>query len=235
MAFIATETNGILAKLPEEQREAINRYGEDVPLSIGATLIDAAQTIDHVYFVRSGSASLLVVVARDLIADAGFINREGAVGTVYDIESPTCFARIIVSAKGRALRVPRHNYEAFKEASPQLRTSIDRWNSHLAARSQQTAACNLVHRLDQRLCRWLLQIAQDSVGCEVVVTQDYLSQVLGVTRSRLNETLKWLQAIKGISQTRRGVFRITDIERISSMACACHQAMQSTLVGVNVP
>ena len=220
------ELNRVLAELPGDERARLGRYGKGVALNVGSILFDAGQAIDHIYFMRTGLVSLLVVLPDGKIADAGFINQDCAVGSVYDIDEPVSFARVAVSAKGHALRLPREYYEGVKNESAELRTAIDRCNTRITARSQQIAACNLIHRLEQRLCRWLLQIAEDNSDKDIAVTQDHLAQVLGVNRTRLNEALGSLYALHAISQTHRGVFRIEHTEPIVAHACDCYQAMR---------
>ena len=220
------EPNRILSELPDDQRARLERYGEDVALNVGTILIEAGHVINHIYFLRTGLVSLLVVLPDEKIADAGFVNQDCAAGSVYDIDEPISFARVAVSAKGHALRLPREHYEGFRKESAELRTAIDRCNNRITARSQQTAACNLIHRLEQRLCRWLLQISEETSDSDIAVTQDHLAQVLGVNRTRLNEALGSLYALHAISQTHRGVFRVDNLEPIVAHACGCYQSMR---------
>ena len=227
MELQQTESNDILASLSLDQQSGLNRYGEDVPLNVGSILTEPSQMIDHIYFVRSGLVSLLVVLPDKTIADAGFVDHKAAIGCIYDVDSPISFTRDTVSAKGRALRISRENFEAFKHESVEFRRAIDKCCWITTARSQQAAACNLIHRLEERLCRWLLQISDASCDSDVVVTQDHLSHILGVNRTRLNEAVKSLQTKDAISQAQRGVFRIKDVKLIAAQACGCYTATKS--------
>ena len=224
--FDVHEPNRILAELTFSQRSCLDRYGEDVELHVGTTLVEARQRIEHIYFLRTGLVSLLVVLPNSRIADAGFIDPEGAAGSIYDPAEPVSFTRAAVSANGRALRLPRESFEEFKSEFRELREATERCNHRITIRSQQTAACNLMHRLEQRLCRWLLQISGKTSDRNIVVTQDHLAQVLGVTRARLNEALSSLSALDAIDHVQRGMFRITDIRPIVKLACGCYEAMR---------
>lgn len=86
------------------------------------------------------------------------------------------------------------------------------------------AACNLLHQLESRLCRWLLQVFKNSEGSDVVVTQENLANMLGVNRARLNAALRTLQNLNAIAPTQRGHLKIIDADLIAQRVCDCYRA-----------
>ena len=97
----------------------------------------------------------------------------------------------------------------------------------MTERAQQIAACNLLHQLEHRLSRWLLQVFENSADANVVITQDILAQMLGVNRSRLNEALMTLQKVDALSHTQRGSLTIIDANLIAERVCDCYRVIRN--------
>ena len=124
------------------------------------------------------------------------------------------------------LRLPIERFERLLAGSVDFRRLISRNNNAISERGQQLAACNLLHRLEARLCRWLLQILHSGNGPKIELTQDSLSQMLGVTRARLNEALKVLEQLGALAQPTRGIIHITSYEQLRKMSCECVAALR---------
>src|SRR5262245_6125468 len=100
---------------------------------------------------------------------------------------------------------------------------IARHNEFVLAQAQQSAACNAVHPLEARLCRWLLR-AYDLCGPQISLTQEQLAAFLGVRRTSVSLTAHALQQ-DGVIRYRRGTVEILDLERLKHDACECHKAL----------
>lgn len=221
-------TNKLLEALSSDERARLRRYGEDVDLIANSVLHEAGRVLEHIYFPHAGLISLLVVMPDGSVAEAGFVGAEGAVGTGHDATERISFTRAIVSVSGKALRVPVEYFEKFMDQSSDFRRVVGENNNRIAERSQQIAACNLLHQLESRLCRWLLQILENSEDTNVVITQDNLAQMLGVNRARLNEALRTLHNLDAIEQTRRGTLKVIDANLIAERVCDCYRAMHGS-------
>ena len=114
------------------------------------------------------------------------------------------------------------------EKRPTLLSALIRWEQMLLTQAQQIAACNVVHGLEQRLCRWLAHTRDLIQGDALPLTQDSLAQMLGVRRSSLTLAAQHLQEA-GIIDYRRGVIRIRDAERLQRTACECYQTTNERL------
>ena len=211
--------NEILNLLPTDERSELLIYGKEVPLYPGSIVQSSGETIEYVFFLHSGLASLIIVVD-GVTAEAGFVSRKGAIGTLYSIGNPTALSRAVVVAGGAAFRVPRPSFEHMLRRSEVLLHAINQNNVQIAESAQRIAGCNLLHHLDARLCRWLLQVHGTGGSAEIAITQDALAQMLGVNRQRLNEALRDLQARKAIT-SHRAEIRIVCAETLSETACRC--------------
>ena len=95
----------------------------------------------------------------------------------------------------------------------------------LQAQIMQTAACNGRHGLEQRLARWLL-MAQDRVGGdELLLTQDFISMMLGVHRPSITVTAGILQRA-GLIRYIAGRITILNRASLEASACECYAAVR---------
>ena len=222
----STRTNRIFQALPFDERASLRGHATEVDLTVNSVLYEAGGKLDCVYYPHEGLVSLLVVMPNGSVAEAGFVGSEGAVGTSCDAVARTSFTRATVVAAGKALRLSFDHFERMMDQSSAFRRLITQNNNRIAERGQQIAACNLLHHLESRLCRWLLQVFDNSENSSVVITQDNLAQMLGVNRARLNEALKALQNLNAISQAQRGVLTIVDADIIAERVCDCYRLMR---------
>jgi CRP-like cAMP-binding protein len=222
----STQTNKLLEALPPDELARLRVHATTVELVVNSTLHEAGGTLDYVYFPHDGLVSLLVVMPDGSVVEAGFVGSEGAVGTISSVPARTSFARSIVITGGTALRLPFDQFERAMNQSETFRNLIQQNNNRITERGQQLAACNLLHQLESRLCRWLLQVIDNSDDPDIVITQDNLAQILGVNRARLNEALKSLQALDAVAQTQRGVVTVVDVNLIAERVCGCYPVMR---------
>jgi hypothetical protein len=89
---------------------------------------------------------------------------------------------------------------------------------------QLGSACNALHPVEARMARWLLQL-RDRVDHDVLpLTQQALSQILGVRRTTVTLLMRKLRAGGAIRSDRRGLIEI-DPARLAAAACECHNVM----------
>lgn len=215
-------SNDLLEALPSDDLASLRGYATAVELAANSVLYEAGAILHYVYFPIDALVSLLVVMPNGSIVEAGYVGSEGAVGTISSGPERTTLTRALVIASGNALRLPFEQFERMMDRSKAFRDLIHRNNNRIAERGQRLAACNLWHQLESRLCRWLLQVIDNSDDRNIVITQDHLAQMLGVNRARLNEALKGLHAVDAVAQTQRGVLTIIDANLILQRACDCY-------------
>jgi CRP-like cAMP-binding protein len=219
-------SNDLLEALPSDDLANLRAYATVVELAANSILYEARAVLEFVYFPFDSLVSLLVVMPNDAVVEAGYVGSEGAVGTISSGPERTTLTRAIVITSGTALRLPFEQFLQMMDRSKAFRDLIQQNNNRIAERGQQIAACNLSHQLESRLCRWLLQVIDNSDDPDIVITQDNLAQMLGVNRARLNEALKSLHALDAVAQTQRGVLTIIDVNLILERACDCYPVVR---------
>ncbi len=96
----------------------------------------------------------------------------------------------------------------------------------ILAQAQQSAACNAIHKVEARLARWLLR-TRDLAGTDLLLlTQEYLAEMLGVRRSSVSLVAHTLQEA-GLIRYSRGNIKINDLEGLREVACECYQTVKS--------
>lgn len=222
----ALNQNQLLGEMAPSDLAFVRSFGVEVRLAVGVTLQEAGNVAAHVYFPHAGSVSFLVISKGGAIIETGFVGNDGAAGTLFDPGTRLHFTRSVVVVAGTALRLPVDRFDALQQESAGFRRLVNRNNNRISERGQQIAACNLMHRLEARLCRWLLQAARDSKGQRIELTQEFLSQMLGVTRARLNEALKALEACGALAHSGRGYIHVLDYNSIRKLACECAASLR---------
>jgi CRP-like cAMP-binding protein len=98
------------------------------------------------------------------------------------------------------------------------------YNEVLLAQARITAACNALHAVEARFCRWLLQSADRAESDTVVLTHEFLAEMLGVRRTSVTEVASKIQAARAISYT-RGQITILSRSTLEKMSCECYQTL----------
>jgi CRP-like cAMP-binding protein len=192
-----------------------------VTLDHGALLQEQDAPVEHVYFPLSGAVSLLAVMQGGEGVQTAVVGREGAIGLFADFGSWRACTRAIVQAPGIAETIPLPHLRAAASQSEALRRTLLRYKETLSAQAQQTAGCNALHSVEERTARWLLQLADRIEHNELPVTQDTLSQMLGVRRTTVTLVAQKMQH-DGLIRYRRGRIIITDRTTLQGLACECY-------------
>src|SRR5262245_12490954 len=218
--------NGLLAALPPADLAALTPHLVEAPLERGAVLQEAGQPIRRVYFLHSGLVSLLGMLPDGYAVDTAMIGREGAVGLSAGLGSQLGVSQAVVQLAGHASQImPARLAEAATERKA-VRDMIVRYIDVLLAQVQQSVACNTMHHVQERLCRWLLQ-AHDRIGGDTLpLTQEFLSGMLGVQRTTVTAICRMLQA-DGVLDVRRGRIHIRNLAALQRKACACYGVVRS--------
>jgi CRP-like cAMP-binding protein len=196
----------------------------------GTTVIEAGEAIDHVYFPQSGMISLLVVTSDGDMIEATMVGREGGVGLHRGLGDRRSFTRATVQIPGRFSSIGAHAFQAVSEGSAPVRRIIARYTEVLWAEAQQITACNAIHHASSRLCRWLLQSSDRANSERLPLTQELLSQMLGIRRTTVTLLAQELQK-KGAIKYSRGTLTIIDRTALENSACECYRVIQH----INLP
>lgn len=132
--------------------------------------------------------------------------------------------RIVVQVAGEASVIDPDRLRDFALSSPNLRKLLVKYDLLFMAQVQQTAACNAVHNVRQRLCRWLLRM-HDLQGPNLELTQEFLAQMMGVRRTSVTDVAKELQKA-GLISYKRGQIHISDVDLVKAWACECEEDLR---------
>jgi CRP-like cAMP-binding protein len=215
--------NILLARLPIDDFALLAPHLEDVTLNAGAILYERGEPISNVYFPCDGIVSLLSVMEDGDSIETATVGREGAIGFLSGIGLRRSSSRTLVQVPGRAGRIPASQFRHATELSQAIRDTIVHYSETLTIQVQQSAACNSLHGVEQRLSRWLLQ-ARDRVEADIVrLTHDVLAQTLGVRRPTITVVAQQLQDA-GLIRYHRGYTQILDRPGLEARACECYRS-----------
>ncbi len=212
--------NKILAALPREEFEPLADKLKSVPLVLGEILYMPEQRIEYVYFVNSG-VSLLAALENGATVEAGVIGPEGMAGISVILGADSTPNQALIQSEGEALRLSSKDMRTEFRKGGKLRDLLLRYTHTLFTQVAQTAACNRLHSIEQRLARWLL-LTQDRVSRnEFVLTQDFLSRMLGVRRAGVSVAASTLKQA-GLIDYYRGTMMILDRKGLENYSCECY-------------
>jgi CRP-like cAMP-binding protein len=226
--------NRLLQALPPADRALLNPHLKDLRLEQGAVLQEQGEPVEQVYFPHDVLISLLAVMRQGDAIDTAIIGREGAVGSLAGLGPRRSHCRAVVQIAGTASRIAASRFRKAAEESEAIREIIVRYGEMLLIQVQQTAACNALHDVEERLSRWLLQ-ARDRVNGNIIrLTHEFLSQMLGVRRPTVTVVAHTLQK-DGLIRYRRGHIEIIDRPGLEARACECYAAIRTSIDKVTPP
>jgi CRP-like cAMP-binding protein len=217
--------NRFLATLPPHDFSLLAPHLRTVALERGVMLHDVGEEIDHVYFPHSGMVSLVAVMQSGATVETATIGRGGVIGASAGLGARWAFGRAIVQLPGTAAWISGAQFHAAANQSQAIRDLIVRYNDLLLAQVQQSVACNALHALEARLCRWLLQTHDCIDGDAIPLTQEFLGQMLGVRRTTVTIAARLLQTA-GLIRYRRGLIHIVDRAALEDIACECYAVVK---------
>ena len=215
--------NRLLSRLPKDEYKFLIRAVKPVSLEHGDEVYkeDRLGGLTHVYFPTTGMISMTVLMENGKEVEAGTIGSEGMIGlsVAHGLEfSPT---KAISQISGEGLRIPVSTFlEAIKRGG-MLETLVRRYAAYSLRYANQTIACNLLHSVKQRTCRWLLMCRDRVEKDEFVLTHEFLAQMLGVRRQTVTVVAGTLQTAS-LMTYRRGVIRILNRKRMEDASCECY-------------
>lgn len=213
--------NRILRLLPLDEAEQLGRILEPVTLRFREAIYTTGKPIDYVYFPLTGMASLVMDMEGGQTVEAATIGREGMVGLSAFWGSPKALWRVLSQIAGEALRAPVAAFNDHVRRDGTLNRLLRQYTVAFIATLAQTAACNRLHSLEQRMCRWLLTTSDRLDSDEFPLTQDFLGQMLGVRRPSVSLAGAALQEA-GLIKYSRGRIAIVNRPGLEAASCECY-------------
>jgi len=215
--------NRLLNRLPKNEYKALVRSEKVVSLAHGDAVYqeDGLGGLSHVYFPTSGMISLTVLMEDGKEVEAGTVGNEGMIGlsVAHGLDfSPT---KAISQISGEGLRIPVSAFVKAMKRGGTLDRLVRRYAAFSLRYASQTIACNLLHSVRQRMCRWLLMCHDRVANEEFVLTHEFLAEMLGVRRQTVTVIAGTLQTASLITY-HRGVIRILNSKKLEAASCECY-------------
>jgi CRP-like cAMP-binding protein len=217
--------NRLLSSLPRGVIDLLIPHLTTTLVPQGRMLVEAGEEFDQVYFPQNGMLSLLVVLLDGRAIEVATVGREGVVGAMAGLGLYKSSVRVVVQLATAATRIPASQFRKAVDGSAAIRDLCLGYNEVLLRQARVTAACNAVHPIEARFCRWLLQSADRVESATVELTQEFLSEMLGVRRTSVSDVASHIQSLGCISYS-RGVIKIRDRHALESLSCECYQTLR---------
>jgi CRP-like cAMP-binding protein len=223
---MAQTLNRLLASLPGKILAEIEPHLKPVELAHGAVLAESGSTIDRVYFPHSGVISLVVELSIGDMIETAMVGRDGAFNAGPALDGKVSLNKAIVQLAGAGSTMDAEKLRSIANEHESFRSILIRHDQVLFAQSQQSAACNASHTVENRMCRWLLRMRDLAQSDDLMLTQDFLAQMLGVRRPSVSIVANTLQRA-GLIKYRRGHIRILDLAAVEEGACECYATVKT--------
>lgn len=217
--------NRLLAALPAEEYDRLLPYFKPLVPAIKETLYEPNEPIQHVYFINSGVASMLTVMEDGSAIEVGTIGNEGMVGIPVLLGADRIPGQAFMQIPGSVLRMATEDFKRQVTPGTPLHNLLQRYLQALFNQVAQSAACNRLHSLEERFCRWLLMTRDRVPTDEFPMTQEFLSLMLGVHRPSVSEVAGTFQRA-GIIRYSRGKITILDRSGLEMAACECYEVVK---------
>src|SRR5271165_6903724 len=214
-------SNLILLSISGSDYSSLRPHLEYVSLPNHLVLHEAGGRLEFAYFPNRGLISLVVVMKDGKTAEAGILGNEGCTGTLAAVGLRRSPLRAVVQITGDGFRVEVGALQNTLKSAPHLQLILSRYAGIRGMQVAQTAACNRLHEIEQRLARWLL-MTQDRVDLGLLhITHDFLATMLGTDRPTVSLAAGVLQR-KGLIEYTRGAVKIVNRKKLEDSACECY-------------
>ena len=216
--------NHLRAALPAAEWQRWQPQLESIELPLGTVLYESGGTLSHVYFPTTAIVSLLYVMEDGGSAEIAVVGNEGLVGISLFMGGGSTPSRAVVQSAGKGFRMKSEVLKIEFNRQPVLHLLL-RYTQALITQMAQTAVCNRHHTLDQQLCRWLLLSLDRLAGSELVMTQELMSNMLGVRREGVTDAAVKLQKA-GLIRYARGRINVLDRAGLERRTCECYAVVK---------
>lgn len=218
--------NRILLSISDDEFSLIRPHLQFVCLPQRRGLHEANQKLEDAYFLNAGMVSLMFTTRGGESVEVGVVGNEGFTPVPVAAGFRRSPHRAVMQIGGDGFRVPVNALEEVLPSSPGLQVLLHRYAAVHGLQVAQTAGCNRLHDLEQRLSRWLL-LTQDRVGSGLLrITHDFLATMLGTDRPSVTLAAGGLQR-KRIIEYAHGSVRILNRKKLETSACECYSVIKA--------
>jgi len=218
-----TYKNRILAALPETEINRLAPHLSPVTLKQQQTLLDGKAT--HGYFLEQGIASVVVTLGNGDTVEVGIIGIDGMVGVPILLGTEGSPGRTFIQIAGSGFRINAKALRGEFERPCKLRQHLLKYMQGFFVQTAQTAACNRLHGIEERLARWLSACRDRTESDELLLTHEFLSQMLGAPRTTVTLAAGLLHRA-GLIDYKHGVVTVRDRKALQRTACECYRIVR---------
>jgi len=223
---MAKSPNRLLASLPSDVFSALTPHLKTVELKFGDVLAETGRPIRQVYFPYSGVISLVVELDAGRMIETALVGHDGVLNAASALDGKVSLNKGIVQMAGSAGTMDVNRLRRLANELEPFRALLIRHELVLFAQSQQSAACNASHSIEARMCRWQLHMRDFAGSDDLLLTQDFLAQMLGVRRPSVSLVATTLQKA-GLIKYTRGRIRLLNIPGLQKRACECYGTVKA--------
>lgn len=218
------KSNCLLSQLPPKELTKIESFLEPADLPLGMALYESGERLSHVYFPTTAIISLLYETQAGETSEIGIAGNQGLIGVPAFLGGDKTIGRAVVQSSGYGLKMPAGKAKSEFTAGGAFQVLVLRYAQAFMTQISQSAVCNRLHSVSQRLCRWLLMMHDQVPGDRLAMTHDVMAHMLGVRREGVTIAAGQLQE-KGMISYRRGAVTIRDRRALENAACECYHVV----------
>jgi CRP-like cAMP-binding protein len=208
--------------LQDREREAWLQYFERVEVRAHELLFAPDEPLDYLWFPESGVCSQVVESSEGRSVEVGLCGSEGMLGLAVVFGARYPAARAVAQMDLTALRIGVEEFlSRSRDLGDALLGRLERYAARRLGIVAQIAACNRLHKIEQRLCRWLLMVRDLAGADRIPITHETLALMLGTRRASVTETAGHLQE-RALIRYDRGTLEFLDVNGLEGCACECY-------------
>jgi CRP-like cAMP-binding protein len=217
--------NRLLELLPNGERKRLEASTQRVPIKPHDMLHQPGQAMRHVYFPLWGVVSLMTPLEDGSAVETATIGNEGMVGIHAFLGGGVLRnSQAMGQVPGEALQMDADHFRAEVDNGGKLRQVMLAYAQALFAQISQGVACNGVHSIQDRCARWLLESHDRAGSDQFMLTQEFLSDMLGVRRPSVTVAARTLQQA-GVIEYERGRITVLDRKALEEASCECYRVI----------
>jgi CRP-like cAMP-binding protein len=201
--------NKLLSLLPHHAFETIADALEQIELPRAYVFSNPDTPADHAYFIETGIGSVVAITPQGQRSEVGIFGREGMTPANVVLDTASTPYAIFMQIPGYGYRLPTHVLREAVRQSESLRQLLSRFAHAMSVQTSYTGLSNSVHRIDERLARWILMCHDRTAGDQIALTHEFLSVMLAVRRSSVTTALHVLEG-KHLVYSERNLITIRD-------------------------
>jgi CRP-like cAMP-binding protein len=218
------KSNCVLSKLPEKELKRLEPFFEPADLPLGTVLYESGEKVTHVYFPTTAIISLVYETLAGETSEIGIAGNQGLIGVATFLGGDNPIGRALVQSAGHGVKLSAEKARAEFADGGAFQQLMLRYAQAFMTQVAQTAVCNRLHSVSQRLCRWLLMTHDQLPGDRLAMTHDILAHMLGVRREGVTIAAGQLQE-QGMISYSRGSVVILDRKKLEKTTCECYQVV----------